>query len=363
MDWANRAVAKHFAAAGHLVHLVGFTIDDGLLQTTNIYFHRVPKPLNSYFLGFFLLERYGQAWAKRITAQGGRVIVNGGSCVWADINWVHYLHVRAQTDCPSAWQRFKLGFFLKKEKAALLAAKVVVTTAESNRADLYKYFQRPLNATHVVPIGVDSATFSPVETLVRSQLRARWQLKIDQLALCFVGSLDDDRKGFDTLYQVWKELHAQGAWNHHLYVAGSGSRLAHWKAMAARDGLTHSVHFLGFYRDVPQLLKVCDAIAVPSRYEPYSLAAQEGVASGLPCFISQSCGFADQFPVLIRAQFVLDPNKQTDWKRALLDWSQHPNRCQSAIKPFSQTIRKQSWEKMAEQFESILFPSDQRATA
>ena len=28
----------------------------------------------------------------KLARQGGRVIVNGGSCCFGDVNWVHYLH-------------------------------------------------------------------------------------------------------------------------------------------------------------------------------------------------------------------------------------------------------------------------------
>lgn len=363
MDWANREVARYFAAKGHPVHLVGFTADDELVQTPNIFFHPVPKPLGSYFLGFFLLEHYGLKWAMRIQAEQGRVIVNGGNCVWGDVNWVHYLHVRASHATPTWFSKLKLALFQKKEREALKVAKVVITTAESNRRDLEKYFSLPPGATHVVPLGIDPHTFFPAETLTRSQLRTRWNLKLGELALCFVGSLDNDRKGFDVLYEAWKKRYAEGGWPHRLIVAGQGAELPQWRARAERDGLGASIQFLGFTKDIPTLLKIADAIAVPSRYEPYSLAAQEAVAAGLPCFISEHCGFADRFPSNLRPHFVLDPFKVDEWKEALGQWAKDPSFYSTEIKPFSQAVRRQTWAQMAEQFETILFPSAQSAAS
>ncbi len=106
MDRANHALAKYLAERGGETHLVAYRIADDLAGYPNVFFHRVPKPLNSYFLASPILARAGRKWALRIAARGGRVVVNGGNCVWPDINWAHHLHVsyKPQVTASPLWK-------------------------------------------------------------------------------------------------------------------------------------------------------------------------------------------------------------------------------------------------------------------
>src|SRR5689334_6451407 len=105
MDRANFALASYLARRGDEVHLVAFRADEELLAMSNVIFHRVRKPLRSYTLALPLLDRAGRRWAQQIAARGGRVIVNGGSAQWGDVNWVHYVHAafEPQFDSLARW--------------------------------------------------------------------------------------------------------------------------------------------------------------------------------------------------------------------------------------------------------------------
>src|SRR5688500_10952457 len=90
MDMANLALASYLAERGVELHLVAHRVDTDLSAYPNVRVHFVSKPLDSYLLGGPLLDRAGCAWASRIAARSGRVVVNGGNCSWSDINWIHY---------------------------------------------------------------------------------------------------------------------------------------------------------------------------------------------------------------------------------------------------------------------------------
>src|SRR5579864_1200366 len=93
MDRANHALASYLARrVGTEVHLVTHRVWDDLSVLPNVRVHRVWRPWGSHWLGMPLLARSGRRWARRLAPAGARVVVNGGNCVWGDINWVHYVH-------------------------------------------------------------------------------------------------------------------------------------------------------------------------------------------------------------------------------------------------------------------------------
>ena len=53
------------------------------------------------------------------------------------------------------------------------------------------------------------------------------------------------------------------------------------------------VHFLGFQKAMPALMRSVDLMVFPSRYEACPLVLLEALASGLPVVTSRSAGAAD----------------------------------------------------------------------
>lgn len=71
-----------------------------------------------------------------------------------------------------------------------------------------------------------------------------------------------------------------------LVLVGEGILKQESIALAQKLGLSNRVLFLGMRMDVPELLKMADIVVLSSRYEGFSLAAVEGMASGKPVIAS-----------------------------------------------------------------------------
>lgn len=71
-----------------------------------------------------------------------------------------------------------------------------------------------------------------------------------------------------------------------LLLAGGGPLEADIKTKIAELRLEDRVRFLGFSRDVPDILKAADAFVFPSVREGLPVAGVEAQAAGLPCFFS-----------------------------------------------------------------------------
>lgn len=79
----------------------------------------------------------------------------------------------------------------------------------------------------------------------------------------------------------------------HLVLVGEGPLIENCINLAKNLGVSHRVHFLGFRKDVPEILKTVDIVVLSSYWEGMSLACIEGLASGKPFLASRVEGIED----------------------------------------------------------------------
>lgn len=79
----------------------------------------------------------------------------------------------------------------------------------------------------------------------------------------------------------------------HLVIAGTGRMTEKHEKLAADLGIKLQVHFLGFRKDVPELLHAADVFCFPSRREGLGFTAIEAMAAGLPLITSNRHGILD----------------------------------------------------------------------
>jgi glycosyltransferase involved in cell wall biosynthesis len=360
MDRANYALAEHLAERGDDVHLIAYRAGAELTARGNVTLHQVAKPLRSYSLGAPLLDAAGRNVARRITARGGRAVVNGGNCRFDDVNWVHHLNL-LDTPKPggSAWRRIKTHIdyrmYVRSERGALGVARRLVTTCEKNRLDLHRWFGIPPERIDTVYYGTDARVFHPVDPAERRGLRERLGLPVDRPLFAFVGALGDRRKGFDTLFTAWLELCRDRSWEADLVVVGAGGELEHWRTRAREEAIADRIRFLGFRRDVPDLFRACDAHVLPSRYEGYSLVTQEALCCGLPAFVTRVAGIAERYPApLADALLIDDPDDVAELSRRLREWSRSEAALAVELSAFSTELRGYGWDDMARRFAVVL---------
>ena len=359
MDRANYALASYLARQGRPVDLVAHRVDDELMRSTSVAFHRVPKPLGSYWLGEPLLDRTGRHWAARVAGQGGRVVVNGGNCRWGDVNWVHYVHA-AWSPAPtgSAARRVKAWLSrrasLAAERAALKEARVVIANSNRTARLVIERLDVPAERVHTLYYGIDPEQFRPPSDADRAEARARLGWTDDRPAVAVVGALGDTRKGFDTLFSAWTRLARDSGWDARLVVVGAGAALDGWRRAAHDAHLNGSIAFLGFRGDVPELLRACDALVSPTRYEAYGLNVHEALCTGLPALVSQSAGVAERYPESLAGLLLPDPDDANDLADRLRRWRDHARAIRAELMSFSDRLRAESWDDMAARFVAIV---------
>lgn len=353
MDRANHALAAYLARqADTEVHLATHRAWDDLIALPSVRVHRVPRPWGSHLLGMPLLAHSGRRWANRLAGRGARVVVNGGNCFWGDINWVHYLH--------AAWTPRQDGGLVRRTKAAALhryaldteracvrQARLVIANSDQTRTAIIERLGVPAERVHTVYYGSDPDRFRPPTEAERAEARARLGWTDNRPAVVFVGALGDRRKGFDTLFQAWRLLHRDPAWDARLVVAGAGSALAHWQSQVTEAGLTESIQFLGFCAEIPALLAACDILVSPTRYEAYGLNVHEALCCGLPALVSASAGVAERYPPELHELLLPDPDDASDLAARLRAWRDTRDACRAAVAPLGQALRAWTWDDCA----------------
>jgi len=361
MERANYALALHLARRGVELHLVAHSVAPDLAGMPNVHAHRVAQPAGSYFLGSFLVLRTGRQWAKKIAARGGRVLVNGGNCIWPAANWVHYVHSAYESQVSSnvgvlrrIKRRVAHGLWVRDELRAFRIAKVLIANSERTRKDLARYCQVDDSRIKTVYLSADMENFCPATPERRQELRRQFGWDAQRPIVVFIGAMGDRRKGFDTLFEAWKMLCGKPSWDADLAVVGTGAEVPAWQALTAQAGLTSRIHFMGYRKDVPDILKAADILVAPTRYEAYGLGVHEALCCGLPAIVSVDAGVAERYPPELAPLLLPDPNDAADLARRLTDWRERADHYKLATDPFCQMLRNYTWDKMAAQMVDIM---------
>ena len=229
---------------------------------------------------------------------------------------------------------------------------MVIANSEGTRRQLVDRLGLPAERVHTVYYGVDATRFRPATGTERREARRRLGWDDDRPSLAFVGALGDRRKGLDTLTAAWRRLVVEGGWDARLIVIGAGASLDGLKD-EARD-LSESLAFLGFRRDVPELLRACDALVSPTRYEAYGLNVHEAICCGLPALVSKDAGAAERYPEELAELLIDDPGDPGELVHRLRNWRENRKRLAGAVALFGERLRAISWDDMARRFLEVV---------
>ncbi|MBE7542295.1 MAG: glycosyltransferase family 4 protein [Bryobacteraceae bacterium] len=116
-----------------------------------------------------------------------------------------------------------------------------------------------------------------------SAARARLALKVPpETTLLFSMGRLASQKGFPWLIDAVAILRKTCSRPVELAIAGEGPLSDELREHARTRGILEHVHFLGFRRDIPELLAASDIVVLPSLWEGLSIALLEAMRAGRP---------------------------------------------------------------------------------
>ena len=207
------------------------------------------------------------------------------------MNAVHFVHSswlrspvhisRNRRDLYGFYQWLFTAFNARWEKQAFQKAQVVVAVSEKVAQELVN-IGVPRSRIRVIVNGVDLEEFTPGESN-----RQKLGLSENVTLALFAGDIRTPRKNLDTVLQALVQVP-----DLHLAVVGHIED-SPFPQLAASLGLSDRVHFVGFRRDIPEIMRSVDLFIFPSRYEACSLVLLEALSSGLPVITATATGGAE----------------------------------------------------------------------
>ena len=203
---------------------------------------------------------------------------------------------------------------------------------------LYESYGVAPERLYPAPYAVDSERFAAqAESLQpkRSDLRRQWEIPDDGFCVLFCGKFIPKKRPMDLVTAATMVARGGSPVPIHLLFVGSGelgpslraattpvfdgTSLGASRAMAQVD--RPAATFTGFLNqtEISRAYVAADCLVLPSDYgETWGLVANESLASGLPCIVSDSCGCAEdlKFP---RSCEVFRCGDLTDLARRLVE--------------------------------------------
>lgn len=205
------------------------------------------------------------------------------------------------------------------QHAAEGACRVITISRQVDEA-VAKVFGVSDTDRRLIYSGCDLGLFYP-RTALKEKILGSLGLGAGAPVVCFAGKLTAF-KGVDLL------LEAAALYEKHLggavvtLIAGDGAQQTMLRAKARALGLK-GVHFIGHQTQeaLGQLYSVSDVFAMPSRTEPFGLAALEALACGLPVVGTDAGGLPDIItPEVGRLVPLEDPTALAQALMAFLTW-------------------------------------------
>jgi glycosyltransferase involved in cell wall biosynthesis len=290
---ANYEIIWEAVRRGYQVTLVASKVDQelqncGQVSWIPISVAQVPTQL----LRGMLFSRQSLSWLQQHRQEFD--IIQSYGCVTAapsDVNTVQFVHngwlrsrghiSRVRPDLYGIYQCLYTALNAYWEVKAFYQAKVIIAVSQNIKQQLLD-LKIPQEKIQVIYNGVDIQEFYPGE----AQRTALGLPQTETLAL-FAGDIRTNRKNLDTTLQALVQVR-----DLHLVVVGA-TQGSPYPQLSKKLGLSHRVHFLGYRRDMPEIMRAVDLFVFPSRYEPFGMVVSEAMASGLPVITAITTGAAE----------------------------------------------------------------------
>jgi glycosyltransferase involved in cell wall biosynthesis len=352
----NYEVANEAIRRGHQLTLLASEVAPELEHNNQVNCIKIPvKGYPTEFVRNFIFAQKSADWLGKHRSEIDLVKVNGAiNLAAADVNAVHFVHSswlrspvhisRNRRDLYGFYQWLFTAFNARWEKQAFQKAQVVVAVSEKVAQELVN-IGVPRSRIRVIVNGVDLEEFAPGESVGVAHHRHRQKLGLPEnvtLAL-FAGDIRTPRKNLDTVLHALVKVP-----DLHLVVVGH-TEGSPFPQLAASLGLSKRVHFVGFRRDIPQIMQAVDLFVFPSRYEACSLVLLEALSSGLPVITATATGGGEL--VTPECGIVLSDSDDIDALAvALMSLVSSPSLIQQMGKAARSVAEKHSWTTMAQTY-------------
>ncbi len=296
--WVSHFLGKHFAAAGHDVHLITSQFRDCPKdeEVEGFHVHRVralrksPDVCAVHEMLTYAVSSslYGLRFAKKFQPDIVQVFfgipAGGGAYLLRKFRKVPYIVFLGGRDVPSRnpdppYYRW-LYLLLKPMIRSIWGSAARVVACSDGLRELAQETDTDINID-VIPDGLDLGRFEPVK-------RDAYPEKVRILT---IGRLIP-RKGFQFLIRALPEIIEKATHNFEIEIVGDGPYQQELVNLAESLGVASHIHFSGSvpYAELPQKYRDANLFILPSLAEGMPLVVLEAMGTGLPIVASRVQG-------------------------------------------------------------------------
>ncbi len=235
-------------------------------------------------------------------ARHDHVISFGASPIGADVLWVNSVHAawleRRDVFAGDRLRSSPLRRYLPRHQVILALERqyfvhsrdaLLVAVSDQVIDDLARLYGFPRTNAAVIHNGFDPQEFAPGDPHhARIATRREIGLPEDSVVLLLVAN-ELTRKGLPVLVDAVAQLESRDI---HILLVGRASPDP-YLSYIARAGLSERFHYGGSRADMGRVHAASDIFVLPTRYEAFSLAVVEALASGLPVITTDVAGARD----------------------------------------------------------------------
>lgn len=348
----NFELARYLCRQGVEVHLLADRVAPSLTDMGCIWHPVHPGFDDVDLLKVERFRRLADAKLEELEDQFDLIVACGVVLTRAhDVNAVHFVHgpwlaspfhnSKQQSGLQSWYQYMFTSLNARWETQTFAEAEQVVAVSKMVKRELLE-IGVPEDKISVIVNGVDTDEFQPGPVD-----RGALGLPEEPILGFFAGDIQSPIKNLDTVLRALPQVS-----NLHLAVAGDvdGSP---YPDLAAELGISDRVHFLGFRRDVPDLMRGADFFLLPSRRDSCPLVLLEALASGLPVITSSNVGNANL--VDESAGFVLEDPEDVDTLASHARTLATTPSLRASMSESARAIAENySWDRMAKRYLDLL---------
>jgi glycosyltransferase involved in cell wall biosynthesis len=165
----------------------------------------------------------------------------------------------------------------------------VIAVSQHTADHLVHTENAPPEKVRVVHNGID---FDRVRVSPSGEDRIRTELGLGRRPVVLMAARLHPEKGYEHLIRAVPAVAARVP-GVTVLVAGTGPLEARYRALAAERGCGDAILFLGFRRDLPDLMAASNVLVLPSMAEAFGLVAAEALYLGVPVVASRVGGIPE----------------------------------------------------------------------
>ena len=187
--------------------------------------------------------------------------------------------------------RINKHWHVKLDQLCTRLSNSVIAVSEHTAEHMMSAENAPPEKLHVVLNGIDFGRLKLSDGFDRQ--RVRREFTDENTHLLLIAARLHPEKGYEDLLQAMQILRDRFAGKIKLLIAGRGELLNHYQAMTHSLGCDEVANFLGFRKDLPDLMAAADLFVLPSVAEAFGLVLTEALYLGTPVVATRVGGIPE----------------------------------------------------------------------